>query len=233
MSQAVKVRRIDASCRAALDETVALLVDAFHDSPLFVTAFPSEPPRERVLRMLFDALVDDTARFGGLHIASCDAVIVGALLWYGPGAYPMTLSRILRQLPRFLAIAATSPRGLLELRRAQQAFELRRPKEPHAQACWLAGRAGERVGVQLARALMREADNNDWSIYLETQNERTMSFYRRMGCELIADGFECFPGAPLTWTMWRQPGAGLARNRRCQDIAPAEHPESEKMAAGF
>ena len=66
---------------------------------------------------------------------------------------------------------------MLELRRAQQAFELRRPKEPHAQACWLAGRAGERVGVQLARALMREADNNDWSIYLETQNERTMSFF--------------------------------------------------------
>ena len=30
-----------------------------------------------------------------------------------------------------------------------------------------------------------------------------------MGCEVIADGFECFPGAPLTWTMWRQPGAGL------------------------
>ena len=29
-----------------------------------------------------------------------------------------------------------------------------------------------------------------------------------MGCEVIADGFECFPGAPLTWTMWRQPGAG-------------------------
>ena len=84
-----------------------------------------------------------------------------------------------------------------------------------------------------SRALMREADNNDWSIYLETQNERTMSFYRRMGCELIADGFECFPGAPLTWTMWRRPGAELARNRRRQDMAPAEHPESEKMAAGF
>lgn len=221
MSQAVKVRRIDASCRAALNETVALLVDAFHDSPLFVSAFPRERTRAPVLRTLFDALVDDTARFGGLHIAFRDAVIVGALLWYGPGAYPMTLLRILRQLPRFLAIAATSPRGVLELRRAQQAFELRRPKEPHAQACWLAGRAGERVGVQLARALMREADNSDWSIYLETQNERTMSFYRRMGCELIADGFECFPGAPLTWTMWRRPCAGLARNKRRQDMAQA------------
>jgi hypothetical protein len=90
---------------------VALLVDAFHDSPLFVTAFPSKRTRDRVLRTLFDALVDDTARFGGLHIASCDTVIVGALLWYGPGGYPMTLSRILRQLPWFLAIVAKSTRG--------------------------------------------------------------------------------------------------------------------------
>jgi hypothetical protein len=154
MSPAVEVLRIDASCRAALDETGALLVDAFHDSPLFVTAFPSKRTRDRVLRMLFDALVDDTARFGGLHIASCNTVIVGALLWYGPGDHPMTLLRILRQLPRFLAIVAKSARGVFELRRAQQAFELRRPQEPHAQACWLAGRAGERVGVQLARALI-------------------------------------------------------------------------------
>ena len=213
MSQAVEIRRIDTSCRAALTETVALLVDAFRASPLFVTAFPREQTREPVLRTLFDALVEDTARFGGLHVASSDAGLVGALLWYGPGAYPMTLSRILRQLPRFLAIAATSPRGLFELRRAQQAFELRRPQEPHVQACWLAGRVGKCVGLQLARALMREADNNDWSIYLETQNERTMSFYRRMGFELIADGFECFPGAPLTWTMWRRPGAGLGSSQ--------------------
>jgi len=91
----------------------------------------------------------------------------------------------------------------------------------------------ENASACSSRALMREADDNDWSIYLETQNERTMSFYRRMGCELVADGFEYFPGAPLTWTMWRRPGAGLARNRRRQDRAPAEHAEGEKMAAGF
>lgn len=223
MSQAIAIRRLDNSCPATLRETAALFTEAFDGGSLFIKAFPRADTRRAVLRMLFDALVADGVRHGGIHIAKCVAseAIVGALLWYPPGAYPMTAPRILRQLHRFLGMAARSPRGVFELRRAQQDFDRRRPSTPHCHASFLAGRAGERVSIQLSHALLREADANGWPLYLETQNARSVALYRRLGCAPLTDGFECFPGGPLTWTMWRLPGAAQYRPRRAsEDEAP-------------
>ena len=96
-----------------------------------------------------------------------------------------------------------SPRGIAELKRAGRDFDKRRPREPHCYASFLAGSDGARVSFQLSRALIEEADAHDWPIYLETQNSRTVALYRRMGFEIMDDGFEYFSGGPLTWTMWR------------------------------
>lgn len=221
MSQAIAVRQVDASYRSGLGEIAALFTEAFDTNALFVKAFPRRETRRAAMRMLFDALVADAARFGGIHVAQCDAV-VGALLWYPPGAYPITGARIARQIHRFLAMLARSPSGVFELHRAQDVFDRRRPREPHCHASFLAGRAGERVSLQLARALIAHADANDWPIYLETQNLRSVALYQRMGCELISDGFECFPGGPITWTMWRPPGVVAQRSlhRASRDDAP-------------
>ena len=52
----------------------------------------------------------------------------------------------------------------------------------------VAGRQGERVGTVLAKCLLNEADDNGWSIYLETQERRSTNLYARLGFKMLQDG---------------------------------------------
>jgi hypothetical protein len=178
------------------------MAESFFDSALFVFAFPSETARRFALRELFEAIVDDALRFGRIEGAYADRM-VGALLWYPPGAYPMTLRRELRGLRNYLRVLARSPLGVLKLYRGQAAFDRLRPRTPHCHAYFLAGQTGMRTGAALSRRMVEEADANNWPIYLETQDPRAVILYRRFGCVLLQDGVEILPGAPPTWTMWR------------------------------
>ena len=101
-------------------------------------------------------------------MVACSHKIVGMLIWYPPGCYPMSKSRILRLLPHYARLVAVSPVGLMKLFRAQTTLNGFRPKEPHCHGYFLDGRQGERVGTVLAKCLLNEADDKGWPIYLET-----------------------------------------------------------------
>ena len=49
------------------------------------------------------------------------------LIWYPPGCYPMSKSRILRLLPHYARLVAVSPVGLMKLFRAQTTLNGFRP----------------------------------------------------------------------------------------------------------
>jgi hypothetical protein len=136
---------------------------------------------------------------------ACSHKIVGMLIWYPPGCYPMSKSRILRLLPHYAHLVAVSPLGLMKLFRAQTTLNGFRPKEPHCHGYFLGGRQGERVGTVLAKCLLNEADDKGWPIYLETQERRSANLYARLGFKMLQDGIETLPDGPLTWTMWRTP----------------------------
>jgi hypothetical protein len=184
------------------DAAAALLAESFFDSPLFLFAFPSERERRFALPVLFRAIVDDALRYGRIEAAYADRM-VGALLWYPPGAYPMTLRRELRGLGSYLRVLARSPLGVLRLYRAQAAFDRLRPSTPHCHGYFLGGQTGMRTGAALSRRMLGDADANHWPVYLETQDPRAVALYRRLGCVVLQDGVEILPGAPPTWTMWR------------------------------
>lgn len=191
-----------------LQEAAGVLACAFDESPLFRLAFPQAASRGEILRELFAALVQDAARFGRVEIAYDNAPnqkIVGMLIWYPPGAYPMSALRLLRSLPRFARIAAANPFSVVTLYRAQRTLDRLRPKQPHCHGYFLGGRQGERVGGVLIRRVLRHVDENGWPIYLETQEPRVTKLYARFGFEMLQERVETPPGGPLTWTMWREP----------------------------
>lgn len=181
-----------------------LLAEAFHDSPLFQFAFPDADARREALRNLFRALMDDAIRHGRVE-AAYNGKLAGVLIWYPPGAYPMTLSRVMRNFWDYLRIAVANPSGVMTLYRAQKALDRMRPREPHCHAYFLAGRHGEVIGAVLTRRMLDEADRNHWPVYLETQERRALRLYSRLGFGVLRAGVETPRGGPPTWTMWRKP----------------------------
>jgi GNAT superfamily N-acetyltransferase len=189
---------------ADLDEAAIMLTDAFSDGALFRAAFPQATLRRKILHRLFRVVIDDAARFGRVEIAF-NHKIVGLLIWYPPGFYPMSFFRVLRRLISYVTIAAASPAGVIKLFRAQKTLNRLRPKRAHCHGYFLGGQRGENIGVVLSRRVLQEADQNRWPIYLETQEPRAIKLYARLGFKILHNDVETLPGGPLTWTMWREP----------------------------
>jgi hypothetical protein len=97
------------SC-AELQEATTMLAYAFDEHPLFRLAFPKAASRSMILQTLFATVLKDAIRFGRVDVA-CSHKIVGMLIWYPPGCYPMSKSRILRLLPHYVRLVAVSPVG--------------------------------------------------------------------------------------------------------------------------
>lgn len=183
-----------------------MLARAFSDSPLFKLAFPRSDRRSKVLRKLFAIVVKDAVRFGRVDFTR-NGAITGMLIWYPPGAYPMSLMRIFRFLPNYLSIALAHPVGVFTLFRAQSKLNELRPKRPHVHGYFLGGRQGEQIGRKLIAHALRETNERGWPIYLETQEQRALKLYARFGFRVLQAGVETPAGGPLTWTMWREPDA--------------------------
>lgn len=218
MTATFEVRNMTAPSHAERSETAAMLAEVFSGSPLFLLAFPEARARDASLQSLFTAILDDAVRFGKVETAYDQDVVIGALIWYRPGNYPMTAARIFRQMPRFLRIAARSPSGTLKLARVQSTLDRLRPNEPHCHGCLLGGRPGKRIGAFLGKRLLQEADENHRPVYLETQDRRTINLYAQLGFKILNDGVESIPGDPLTWTMWREPRAKRGKPALKQNI---------------
>jgi hypothetical protein len=201
----LELRAVTAFSGPELEEAAAMLAFAFDDSPLMQLAFPRDSVRATVLRAMFAATLEDAARFGQIEIAYNQKKIVGMLIWYRPGRYPMSMLRMLRMLPVGARMVAASPAGFFKLLRAEMTFNRIRPKEPHCHGYFLGGRQGDHVGSVLIKRLFDHADALGMPIYLETQAPRTTKLYARLGFKMRENGIESLPGGPPTWTMWREP----------------------------
>lgn len=178
-----------------------LLAECFAHNPVFQHAFPDDSSRAFALRAIFKAVLDDALRFGRAEAAFADE-IVGILLWYPPGAYPMPLWRDLLGLASYLQIALRAPLGLFRLYRLQSTLDAIRPQQPHCHGYFLASRTGARTGVILGRRMLEEADSRGWPTYLETQDSRTVTLYLRLGFRIVGG---TVTAGMRTWTMWRDP----------------------------
>ena len=67
---------------------------------------------------------------------------------------------------------------------------------------------GRGVGSRMLRAALEEADRLGLPVVLHTQEERNVTFYKRLGFE-VADLSVCEHGGYKTWAMLREPSGAL------------------------
>jgi hypothetical protein len=203
MPSKLEVRRAVVLSDAEQQEIVLVLICAFAHDPFYSFIYPDTESRIRFLHWLFGAAVKDAVRFGRIDVAYRDK-IVGVGINYAPGRYPLSFVRNMRCLPEYSRVAVGSPGGFVQLYRALVGLNKVRPARPHSYGLHLAGQQGEFTGAALMEQWLNDADANHWPCYLETNHRKMVKFYSRFGFDVLQDGYEVFPGAPLTWTMWRE-----------------------------
>jgi hypothetical protein len=207
----LEVRRLTVLSSKDLQEIAVLLARAFDAHPFFSLVYPESGSRSDVLRLLFTAAVKDALRFGQIDVAF-RGKIVGVGINYPLGCYPMSFTRSLRLLPQYIRIATAGLFGFAQLYRFQIGLEKLRPRQRHSYGLHLGARQGEFVGRSLLDVWLNDADANDWPCYLETHSSKLAKYYGCLGFNILHDGIEVFRGAPLTWTMWREPRKPLTQS---------------------
>ncbi len=195
---------------AALPEVGALLARALVTDAFPTFMVPERAERERLLPWHYHSL----ARFAELagEVWTTTGALQGAALWLWRDDQPQSFER----LERSGLIDAPKVLGAEAFRRYSQIVghlervhrrELPAPHwylsnvgvEPAAQ--------GQGIGATLLAPMLRRADLEGASCYLETFEARTLSLYRRLGFELVVDEVE--PTSQLhVWALIRAPQSG-------------------------
>lgn len=206
VSREWRFRRVGKFTPEELEDATAMLVDVFFESPIFLYAFADRSKRGRALRELFLASLKDAEEYGIIDAIEGQGFL-SLFIYYPPNRYPMSSLRVMRRMPHYLKLMTISPLGVWRLFRTQAFLDEVRPKEPHCHALFLGSVGSGKYGALLIRKSLETIDANHWPVYLETQDPRTTKLYSRYGSRILLSRASD-PGAPTTWTMWREPNGG-------------------------
>jgi ribosomal protein S18 acetylase RimI-like enzyme len=186
----------------------ALLGRAFHDDPLWGATFSDPDRRPELLVAMFTGLTKTTVAAQGLAETTPDLDAVA--LWLPPGKdfgfWAMAKSGF--ALPRFaMSLPAQDRNRMMAVLRQFGKRKKALMPDPH---WYLAAigvdpeRQGEGLGSTLVQAGIRRADQENTSVYLETETEGNVGLYQHLGFDVIeqvtATGL-CLP----VWLMMRRP----------------------------
>lgn len=202
-SEKLRYRRIERLNRDQRQELAEMLVEIFLENPVFLYAFPDEVRRQRGLLHLFLASMKDAENFGYIDVLEDDK-IRSIFIYYPPFKYPMSIARVMRQIPHYLQLIGVSFRSVWRLYWLQKYLDKIRPQKAHCHALFLGSFGSARYGAILIRKSLQIIESNNWPVYLETQDARTTKLYSRFGANILTCQ-TAIPGAPCTWTMWRDP----------------------------
>ncbi|MEZ5261480.1 MAG: GNAT family N-acetyltransferase [Acidimicrobiia bacterium] len=194
--------------RRHVDAVADALTDAFLDDPVMVwlAGHPDPLLRAATLRAaMFAPAAAAVLRTGwGLAVPGSDGTVAGAALWNPPGT-SFFADEDRGAIADGLAGAAEGAGG--RLRALVLAMHERHfPTEEcfHLQFIGVTAAARSRgLGVQLVAPVLERCDADGLPAALESSNPRNVSFYRRLGFEVL---WEIRPeGGPPLQAMWRPP----------------------------
>jgi GNAT superfamily N-acetyltransferase len=188
----------------------AQLAATFYDDPVIGHLFRNPARRPAGLRAYFGTQMRaDYLRFGGCYLAESESgghrICRGAAIW-APAGKPLLggLVGAFALLPVLPYVA----RNWVTTLRLLNLVEGMHPHEPHWYLATL-GTAidvqGKGVGSALMQPVLEQCDREGLPAYLESSKERNVPFYRRHGFEVVNQVRLPGKGAPLLWTMWRDP----------------------------
>ena len=191
---------------ARVSEAVEALTLAFMTDPLQTYTFPDADERRRLSPAHFGAIL----RFGLLagHVLTAAEPGAGAVVWLPPGseATPeMAEASGLSRLSDAIGEGAADRFGAaIEFAEARHRTNISRPH-------WyvmVVGVAPAFQGLGYGRALLQpmleQADRDGVPTYLETAQPTNVSFYQRLGFEVLDEMIEPRSGLTL-WTFRRDP----------------------------
>ncbi len=180
---------------------VPVLVRAFDDDPIFQAILPDAAHRARALAAMFEAWMVQ------LHLPlACSYTTddhAGAALWSPPGRWSLGLLGLARLAPRVLPALGTRTVAAL---RVLGELDRPHPRAPHRYLRLIGcdpARQGQGVGAALLRPTLDQCDARHEAAYLESSNERNLTFYRRHGFELQTEVRTSL--GPRAFCMWRAP----------------------------
>jgi ribosomal protein S18 acetylase RimI-like enzyme len=186
----------------------AVLADALGEDPIFRWLIPASPRRDRRLLRFFTAMSSAYLDAGkSAYLAEDDA---GAALWAGPGT-TWRMQFDLRQLRAVLA--SFGARWVVRGVRTQGQLASLHPRDPHWYLGFLGVRGSQQnrgLGGALLAEVLRKADDERVSAYVESSNRRNLPFYERHGFEIVEE-IRLLGNGPDVWRLWRSaPGSQTA-----------------------
>ncbi len=171
-------------------EIGALLARAFQHDPIKTAIYPDHIRRGQVLPLIFAGVVRAVAACGG-HMTTTSSRAAAAL-WIPPGARLSTFSmlrahgRDLARITRSTPIASIPTLVSVDVRRAARRKALM--PGPHWYLMVLGvdpPQQGRGLGSLLVREGLDRADVAGVPAYLETESERNVAFYERLGFRVL------------------------------------------------
>ena len=199
-----------------LDKAVELAAASFQDSPSYVAIVDDAETRRAYLRWLFEAnywllLGTGCARgvFHGEELVMCYLLHTPDLRPIG--AWDMLRAGLLRGLFRFgWGPTARMLQTLDWMEKAREAALGERGGGGVAKferVTVLPVLQGKGIGTRALLAALRETDARGLAVFLETQVERNVRFYSRLGFAVVSDDTCPVGGGYRSWMMLREPGA--------------------------
>jgi ribosomal protein S18 acetylase RimI-like enzyme len=178
-----------------------MLGRAFDDDPVFRAIVPDDRHRRRALPELFRQwTILLHLPLGGSYTTDDHA---GAALWSPPGHWGIGWLMLARMGPTMMRALGLRTAAAL---RVLHAIEAPHPRTPHHYLRVLGcdpSRQGQGLGSKLLEPALAQCDARGEAAYLESSNERNLTFYRRHGFELRGEVVTHL-GAKA-WLMWRDP----------------------------
>ncbi len=186
-----------------LPEASAVLARAFQDDPAWVWLLPDPQRRAGLLPWLFEVGFGVTAA----DVWTTEGAVCGVARWLPPGRAAMRVAPTIRALLSTPLRLREATGRFLAYGRAVENLRARVAPGPH---WYLAGIGvnpadqGRGIGSALLRPGIEGAERARLPAVLLTNSERNLSFYRRHGFEVVAEGATPERG-PRAWAMTRSP----------------------------
>ncbi len=187
------------------DAAARVLARAFFEYPVMVAHWPDVSRRRRYLEWYLGCSIDYGCRYGEVYTTR---EVAGVAIWLPPGQTQFSVWRYIRsgflRTPLVLGIW----RSLTQVRQfedvTQRAHEEIAPG-PHWYLWELAvdpEQQGNGIGSLLMQPALQRADAEHVPCYLETHDEKNVSFYAKRGFEMVRS--EEIAGSELRyWSMLR------------------------------
>ncbi|MFW9825617.1 MAG: GNAT family N-acetyltransferase [Candidatus Thorarchaeota archaeon] len=192
-----------------IKQAIEVAGDAFQDDPVAMYSFPDEKERKEKLKHSFKMIYEYGMRNGATYATSDN--LEGIIVWLPPGkVYPSTWTmmrhggfyamrkiglkfKVMRRSIAIFNYEEVRHKALVPYEHWYLQNIAVKPKEQRK------GYGGRLISVMLDRI-----DSEGLAIYLETNNEKNLSFYKSYGFEIIDNVI--IPGTPVPlWCMLRKP----------------------------